>query len=360
MLTKVVLKNFRAHSHLEQELEPLTVFVGPNASGKTSILDALHNLSTALSGHRERALNLAKYLARHRKRESSAPVVLEAAARANDPPGLHGSLRLTLSEDGAALDAVGSWGDENVEDLNKIVARLPDLAYQLRSALLLRFDARRLAAPSYSEEESPRVESDGSGLASTLAHLKLTNEEVFAQIETVLSTVVPSVQRIRLDRARVVNVVLNENRRPEEHGVWGNRIVLDMKGAPSVEAGDVGEGTLQALGLLTVLHGPRRPRLVLLDDLELALHPLAQRNLVDILRKLVEEAKGSVQFVATSHSPFVLDRLRPEEVRITTLDETGTARCARLTDHPDFERWKDTMGAGEFWSTVGEDWISHG
>jgi len=28
-----------------------------------------------------------------------------------------------------------------------------------------------------------------------------------------------------------------------------------------------------------------------------------------------------------------------------------------LRDHPDFERWKDEMMPGEFWSMVGEDWI---
>lgn len=29
----------------------------------------------------------------------------------------------------------------------------------------------------------------------------------------------------------------------------------------------------------------------------------------------------------------------------------------RLSDHPDYERWKDKLDAGEFWVSVGSDWF---
>jgi hypothetical protein len=44
-------------------------------------------------------------------------------------------------------------------------------------------------------------------------------------------------------------------------------------------------------------------------------------------------------------------------VRLTILDDDGAVLTARLQDHPEFERWKDVMTPGEFWSTVGEEWI---
>jgi hypothetical protein len=28
-----------------------------------------------------------------------------------------------------------------------------------------------------------------------------------------------------------------------------------------------------------------------------------------------------------------------------------------LTDHPDFEHWKDSLDPGEFWASVGEEWV---
>lgn len=40
-LTHLEIKNFRSIGEIELELSPLTVLVGPNASGKSNILDAL-------------------------------------------------------------------------------------------------------------------------------------------------------------------------------------------------------------------------------------------------------------------------------------------------------------------------------
>ena len=46
-ITKVWAKNFRSIEHAELELDPLTVLVGPNASGKSNLLDILGFLSDA-------------------------------------------------------------------------------------------------------------------------------------------------------------------------------------------------------------------------------------------------------------------------------------------------------------------------
>ena len=41
VIKKVVIKNFKCIKELELELAPLTILVGPNSSGKSSILEAL-------------------------------------------------------------------------------------------------------------------------------------------------------------------------------------------------------------------------------------------------------------------------------------------------------------------------------
>ncbi len=62
--------------------------------------------------------------------------------------------------------------------------------------------------------------------------------------------------------------------------------------------------------------------------------------------------------MATSHSPFVLDSLRYEEVRQTVLMDSGEARAGELSRHPEYERWRREMRPGEFWSTVSESWLA--
>lgn len=55
--------------------------------------------------------------------------------------------------------------------------------------------------------------------------------------------------------------------------------------------------------------------------------------------------------------PYSLDGFDPDAVRVLQLDERGRTKCKALTDHPDWPRWRDYMNPGEFWSSVGEDWI---
>ena len=65
-----------------------------------------------------------------------------------------------------------------------------------------------------------------------------------------------------------------------------------------------------------------------------------------------------LQIIATTHSPYMVDSLRPEEVRMTTLNDDGTVACGKLVDHPKFEQWKNEMAPGEMWSMFGEKWVS--
>jgi predicted ATPase len=133
-------------------------------------------------------------------------------------------------------------------------------------------------------------------------------------------------------------------------------LLFDTVGANSIPAQYASEGTLLVLGILAVLYGENRPQVLLLDDLDRGLHPKAQLELVTFLRTLLENQPG-LQLIATTHSPYILDRLNSEEVRLVTLRD-GWAVCGRLQDHPEFERWKEEMTPGEFWMMFGEKWLS--
>ena len=138
----------------------------------------------------------------------------------------------------------------------------------------------------------------------------------------------------------------------------GHQVVLDFEFARSVSAEQASEGTILLLGLFTVIGGePGPPMTVMLDDLDRALHPKAQRQLVEHLHRLLDQ-RPELQIIATSHSPYLVEHLAYDEVLAMTQSPTdGRSLIAPLASHPDAERWRDEMSAGEFWSSVGEDWI---
>jgi predicted ATPase len=179
-----------------------------------------------------------------------------------------------------------------------------------------------------------------------LAQLKLGQDEVFARIEESMRRMVPSLERVRIRPAR----------HPNTAGL-GNKIYFDFRGAAGVPAHGASHGTLIVLALLTVLHGPQRPQLVLLDDFDHALHPRAQIELVRMIKELLAEF-DDLQIVATTHSPYILDELEPSDVHAFALRDDGTVAAKRLSQHPEAEKTKGSLTAGQLWSLDRErDWV---
>ena len=98
---------------------------------------------------------------------------------------------------------------------------------------------------------------------------------------------------------------------------------------------------------------------MLIDDIDHGLHVGAQSALVDTLRRLMV-LDPDLQIVCTTHSPYLLDRFQPEEIRVLTLDEHRHTRAQPLTAHPDFEKWRYGIQSGEMWASFGEAWVAGG
>ncbi len=206
---------------------------------------------------------------------------------------------------------------------------------------------------SYLDSDRPSLRADGYGLGAVLADLKLSDTQGFISILNHTKAIVPTFEDVRFKRAMVS--------KGESKGIYGYELIFDMKNARNLRPMAASDGTLLVLGLLTILFERSRSDevqenglLFLIDELEHGLHPKALGDLVAYLRRLTQES--NVQILATSHSPYLVDWLKPEEVRITSLLEDGSAVIRELGDHPEFDRWKEEMKPGEFWSTVGEDW----
>jgi predicted ATPase len=113
------------------------------------------------------------------------------------------------------------------------------------------------------------------------------------------------------------------------------------------------------LALLTVLYSPHRPDVVLLDDFDHSLHPRAQMELVRMIKELLAlDDFKETQIIATTHSPYVLDELAPEDVIAFALRDDGTVASKPLSEHPDAQKMKGSLKTGELWSLDAErDWV---
>lgn len=116
------------------------------------------------------------------------------------------------------------------------------------------------------------------------------------------------------------------------------------------EADAASDGTLYVLALLLFSQNPNASGISLVEEPELGLHP----RLLEAFVKQLREYTKNQQIIMTTHSPFLLDSLSPEEVWITTRDDQGDSTLTPMCNYPDLERWRDNFNTGEIWMNVAE------
>lgn len=358
MIESVEIQNFKNIRNQRIELEPLTVFVGPNGSGKTSVLEAVETTVHTARLAPRKFYPKGKHARDLYTRDGIGNQTFTCRSQA-------GELKLVASEGNAGIPGVSpsDWKFTITPDNKAVLDSILSEVYPLAA---LRLDAVRLARPSYSDHDPPRLEGNGKGLASVMAYMALNDPDAFNEVIFYMHNLIPQFRRIRFRRAAIKRMekellrVGDESvERRTSRVYWGEEILFDFAKALDVPAHAVSEGTLYLLGLLGVLLGPSPPKVLLMDDIERGLHPLAQKSLLDVLREVMQRFPD-LQILATAHSPYLLDYLRPEEVRLMTIDEDGFSVCGRLKDHPQFDTWKDEMAPGEMWSLFGEKWLVQG
>lgn len=379
MINAVELVNFKNFRQQRVELGRLTVFVGANGSGKTTVLEAIDLGVRAARRFGRRMAADGQQLFEGEPR----PALTFRGDKHCDwlyCRGGAGDMRLMCEMSRGETFVVAATPPDPwpppIEEMGKskwtfrVTAAdgsvWAGLVPSARSLVFLRLNAAVMSKPSYSRVARPRVGRDGSNLATVLAFMALNTPDAFTDLVAEMRRLLPSLKRIRFTREEVTEQVQELLRvgdqtvtRPYVRKQQGDALLFDFDHANDVSARTASEGTLLLLGLLAVLMGPTKPRILLLDDLEHGLHPFVQRQVLDVLRRLMERFPD-LQVIATAHSPYLLDGLRPEEVRLTTMGTDGYSICGRLTDHPQFSKWRDEMAPGELWSLFGEKWLAQG
>lgn len=373
MIHRAKFQNFKALRDVEITFDSrLTVLVGPNGSGKTSVLQGIDNvLNSGERGHTASIFDLANIGSSFDSFVTNRSSWLQIELALGKWVTSAFQVRVRAEQNKRARPPESRWQvDRHYKSPTNpnwfdfvLVEDAPGLDAVWCDGLFLHFEASKLAAPSVSQFTPGGLGADGTGFASLLAGLALSKPEWFQELVSELRRVVPSVravrfQRVPIERTEPMRVSVNgqELLHYQRTSQVGEELLFDFELVPAVRASGVSEGTLLTLAILAAVRSAGASSVVLLDDLDHGLHPKAQMELVGVLRKLLDQFPD-LQIIATSHSPYILDKLKPEEVRVIALRDDGTSACARLEQHPKYPMWKDSMSPGEFWSHAGEDWI---
>ena len=350
MITNLVINRFKNHRGTRLSFGRFTLLAGPNGVGKTNVLKALLVLqkkSANSDATSEKKVSEGDDLILKGKEEFMA---WEASAKETDDANW-----INFDGDGdSALDRTANSFLLSVEDV-------------FSDWFFLKPKSEGLS-PSYTPEIPPLLKSDGRELASVIAHLMTSAPKRFERIMKAFQKIVPQVEGIRATREKVFlsekkSITLSSSSSSpkevvyeEPREVTGDALLFDMTGAEGLSASEVSDGTLVTLVILTAIHQSKTPRLLLLDDIETGLHPSAQQILMDQIRAILD-LNPDLQIIATTHSPYIIDKCDSDEVYILAPDMKGVCHCRKMSEHPNAKSALKVLTTGEFWSAEGENWV---
>jgi len=110
---------------------------------------------------------------------------------------------------------------------------------------------------------------------------------------------------------------------------------LKMRGQPASDISNYSDGTLMVVAILVLILSPERNcPLICVEEPENCLHPKALKTLVAYLK----QKTAIFQILLTTHSPFLINQVSPEDVTVARVKEDGSTHFERISNIKELHR----------------------
>lgn len=359
-LKSATIRHYKSLDNVQIEFSsPITVLVGPNAVGKSNIVDCLRFVRDAIAFDLEHAVSSRGGIGRVRQYSKTKPykvsvkldLLLDGVDDTQKPsPAQYefsiqsetGSNYTVDAEKGNYIeparggrpptkiqferDKTGSVKISNDDLPHRVV---PDqLAMgQLRGLVRSmgwpierfirdwRYSAlypnmlREPATPDKDKELS----EDGRNWASVIKALRRTvrGKAALDRVYEAMKCVVPTFEEVTVSTVG-------------SYLVPRFRFALGQDDSVEFDPVQLSDGTLRIFGILLALYQVPPPRLLVIEEPEQTVHP----GVLGVLADAFREASENTQILVTTHSPHFIDHFEPAQVRVVTLENGLTKVCA--------------------------------
>lgn len=366
----LTVRGFRRLATVDLELHPLTVLIGANGVGKSSLLDALSILASSAQGNLSAVVSemsgLAAMMTYDRPGEMSLGISM--AVPIQDPL----DYCLSLRPQGAAymidretlqqkrtgyrdpslyIDSHGldikyfevsgvlrpNWEysplETSLSQVPKILRVPEEFRHRLASSTfyhVLNVEPRSPVRLPQAMRPAQLPGKNGEDLVSTLYYLRETEPDRFEAVEDSLKAAFPGFKRLDFPPVAAGTLAMTWRENSFSKPLYMHQ---------------VSEGMIRFVWLATLLQSPGLTALTLLDEPEVSLHP----ELLSLLAGLLREAAQRTQIVVATHSDRLIRFLKPDEVVVMDTAEDGTS-VLTWADKLNLEQWLEEYTLDELWS----------
>ena len=352
-LSSFCLKNFKAVQNSKTiKFTPLTVFIGNNGSGKSSIVDGMETFqSIVLKGLDEAMIpwygfeyiwNKAK---EHKtiKDKVSNPMTFTFHGKAVDEK-LRFHLEVVADSTFNKIyfqDYKAAYNSGELTPLHKFISKGeitdPKLKTFVSDWQFLRLDPHLMTEPMPQKRSygAIKLNHTGSNIAEYLQSIRDQDLQAFNGIIEALKGVLP----------------FAEDLQPAITSELDRKVYLSMSEeniADKLPGWLLSTGTLRILALLALLRHPTPPSFVIIEEIENGLDPRTVHMLVDEIRCFVELGLGQV--IVTTHSPYLLDLLKLSQIVVVERDASGSPVFSRPASQKSLEEWAQKFSPGKLYT----------
>jgi len=363
----------------------LSCFIGPNGSGKSSLLDAFGFLSDCLREGVEAAcdkpqrggfvklrtqgeMGPIRFELYYRQTPQARPITYSFAVdEVGGVPGVveeslrqrrkgqkwgrpypflrleNGSGRVwagdaTEDEEGATslgveLDDIGRLGITTLGQL-KEHPRIVGLRSYIESWYLSYFipEAAREIPPVGAQKHLDRT---GENLGNVVQYMERAHPERFKNILDQIARRIPGIRTIAHEKSPDGRLLLRFNERGYVDPFYQQ---------------SMSDGTLKMFAYLLLLEDPEPSPFIGIEEPENGLYHKLLEGLAREFIRRAENSRGETQILVTTHSPYFVDALKPEQVWLMEKDENGHTQVKSTADMPVIvEMTREEIPLGSLW-----------
>ena len=342
MLDKIMIEGYKSIQKMELKLNPINILIGSNGVGKTNFISFFKLINTVYEQRlqnytmQNRADSLFSYGLKKTKEIKGylqfADNAYEVILQSRD----NGSLFIS-EESSYYADRPNTFSNLDESRIKDSTAfRDKWLRNYLKSYKNYHFHDTGKGSPlraSADVNDNRVLKEDGGNLSAYLYMLQRVHPKTLKRIELVIKSVMPYFECFDLEPQ-----ILNNNKIDL---VWNDAEVPDKY----FSVNHLSDGSIRFIALATLLMQPELPKVIIIDEPELGLHPVAIIKLAGMIKSAAERG---CQIIISTQSVNLINNFKAEDI-ITVDRKDGQSVFNRLNTD-DLRKWLDDYSLGELWT----------
>lgn len=344
-MDKIIIKGYKSFEEINFNLRKINLLIGSNGAGKSNFLSLFELLGRAYNQGLEQYVALRggvdKFLHQGRKTTNVIETQISQDRNSYKLSLIEADGKLLVQSEQLGYRYAGSW------DYATIATFVPEAKIKTYNGMkrgdyvkeylgqIRKFhfhdtgNRSPFASECHVKNDAQTLYEHGENLAPILFRIQQENPLVYRRIVQVIQSVAPYFSDFYFNPSPAETLRL----------LWQDKYSTMIYGP-----NDFSDGTIRFIALVVLFMQPWLPKVIIIDEPELGLHPVAIQKLSGLIK--IAAQRGS-QIIMATQSAELISNFDPEDV-VTVNQKAGVTVLERL-DSEELSHWLDEYTLGDLW-----------